>query len=429
MTLSLLSLADSPELFSNIIAYLHRTDTFSLLLTCKSLYPIAHQWLWSTLDLSEYPLFFNHEDSVSNQGRYKLAQLLKIYRSDLSGLKQIQNIHLNGGVFSKTSVTRTSGLMGTLGDQLYRRSIEPRHVSLDISSPTLHRDKFKHNLSDIFDLTKLTKINLTLYLRNRILSSDDQEALWDSSEEWEDNQPGNRSPQQRFADYDVIGDSDTGNIREQAKLLSGLLFSTPNLVHLCLATNSSRYEPVELYNFAKALKALQRTVLALRKLRVIELHGLIFHPCFFLHPPESVRVFRIESGGTGNVSAAWWKKFAACPFTNVEEMTLNTQHMALGNWTSSDDEEEQQNDIKFWIFGVGDVKMGNLRKFRAPLLETLQISHGPLDLLECVLKKNPQLDEDSVKRLSAACMLDKAYKMETADLMDENVYCDENQVC
>ncbi|KAF3220293.1 hypothetical protein TWF679_009671 [Orbilia oligospora] len=110
-------------------------------------------------------------------------------------------------------------------------------------------------------------------------------------------------------------------------------------------------------------------------------------------------------------------------------MTLNTQHMALGNWTSSDDEEEQQNDIKFWIFGVGDVKMGNLRKFRAPLLETLQISHGPLDLLECVLKKNPQLDEDSVKRLSAACMLDKAYKMETADLMDENVYCDENQVC
>lgn len=134
MTLSLLSLADSPELFSNIIAYLHRTDTFSLLLTCKSLYPTAHQRLWSTLDLSEYPLFFNHEDAVSNQGRHKLAQLLKIYRSDLSGLKQIQNIYLNGGVFSKTSVTRTSGLMGTLGDQLYRRSIEPRHVSLDISS-------------------------------------------------------------------------------------------------------------------------------------------------------------------------------------------------------------------------------------------------------------------------------------------------------
>ncbi|KAK6499032.1 hypothetical protein TWF481_011601 [Arthrobotrys musiformis] len=476
MVLSLVSLADSPELFSNVIAYLNRTDTFSLLLTCKALYPAAHQRLWSTLDLSEYPLFFNHEDAISNQGRHKLAQLLKIYRSDLSGLKLVHTLHLNGGVFSKTSVTRTSGLMGTLGDQLYRRSMEPRHVSLDISStycdiglessnsytskdglfflqvlkdysrsrapvfftlhltadfigPTLHRDKFKINLSDILDLTKLTKLNLTLYLRNRILSTDDQEALWDSGEEWEDNQPGNRSPQQKFADYDVIGDSDTGNIREQAKLLSGLLFSTPNLIDLCLATNSSRYEPVELYNFAKALKALQRTVLALRKLRVLELHGLIFHPCFFLHPPESVKVFRVESGGASNVSAAWWKKFAACPFTNVEEMTLNTQHMALGNWTSSDDEEEQQTDIKFWIFGVGDVKIQGLRKFRAPLLETLQITHGPLDLLECILKKNPNLDEDSASRLGAACALDKAYKMDSTDLMDENMYCDQGPIC
>ncbi|KAK6339840.1 hypothetical protein TWF718_009230 [Orbilia javanica] len=361
--------------------------------------------------------------------------------------------------------------MGTLGDQLYRRSIEPRHVSLDISStccdigleyissytskdglfflqvlkdysrsrapvffslhlttdfigPTLHRDKFKHNLSDILDLTKITKLNLTLYLRNRILSTDDQEALWDSGEDCDENQSGNRSPQQRFADYDVIGDSDTGNIREQAKLLSSLLFSTPHLVHLCLVTNSSRYEPVELYNFAKALKTLQRTVFALRKLRVLELHGLIFHPCFFLSPPESVRVFRVESGGTSNVSAAWWKKFAACAFTNVEEMTLNTQHMALGSWTSNDDEEEQQHDIKFWIFGIGDVKMVNLKKFNAPPFEALQITHGPMDLLECVLRKNPNLDVDSAQRLAAACALDRAHKMDASDLMEGTVYYD-----
>ncbi|KAK6352229.1 hypothetical protein TWF730_009059 [Orbilia blumenaviensis] len=384
----------------------------------------------------------------------------------------IQKILLNGGAFSKTGVTRSSGLLGTLGDQLYRRSIEPRHVSLDISShclqpmgtpstkdglfffqvlkdysrsrapvffslhltadfigPTLHRDNFKHNLGDIIDLTKLTKINLTLTLRNRILSTDDREALWDSGEEWEDNQPGNRSPQQRFADYDVIGDSDTGNIREQAKLLSGLLFGTPNLIHLSLATNSSRYEPVELYNFAKALRGLQRTVLGLRKLKVMELHGLIFHPCFFLHPPESVKIFRVESGGISNVSAAWWKKFAACAFTNVEEMVLDTQHMSLGSWTSGDDEEEQQTDIKFWIFGVGDVKIESLRKFRAPLLETLQINHGPLDLLECVLKKNPNLDEDSARRLGAACALDQAYKSEAMNLMNGNVYYGQNGPC
>ncbi|KAK6523494.1 hypothetical protein TWF281_001475 [Arthrobotrys megalospora] len=459
--LSFLSLADSPELLSNIIAYLNPTDTFSLLLTCKSLYPTAHQRLWATLDLSEYPLFFETGNAIGNQGRHKLAQLLQIYRSDLSGLRLIQNLKLNGGVFSKSSVMRTSGLLGTLGDQFYRRSIEPRHVSIDISSvylentfytsdvvfflqvlkdysrsrapvffsldltadfigPTLHRDKFRHNLSDIVDLTKLTRINLTLTLRNRILSSDDQAALWDSGEEWEDNQPGNRSPQQRFADYDVVGDSDTGNIREQAKLLSGLLFATPNLVHLSLATNSSRYEPVELYNFAKALRGLQRTVLGLRKLKVMELHGLIFHPCFFLQPPESVKVFRVGSGGTSNVSAAWWKKFAACTFTNVEEMTLNTQHMGLGSWTSGDDEEEQQHDLKFWIFGVGDVKMEGLRRFSAPLLETLQINHGPLDLLECVLKRNKNLDEDSIKRLGAACALDEAYKTEATNLLAGN---------
>lgn len=137
------------------------------------------------------------------------------------------------------------------------------------------------------------------------------------------------------------------------------------------------------------LKGLQSAITDLKHLRGLSLSGYLFHPSFFIIPPENTKSLTIKQ----EVSIAWWRKFAQCPFMGLEDLTMETRHAGtelISEWLSSDEEEvrfyESAHEFEFLL---GDLEIRGLKNFRT----YSDYYYRPDDFSELLRRKNPGLQE------------------------------------
>ncbi|KAF3290354.1 hypothetical protein EYR41_011891 [Orbilia oligospora] len=130
------------------------------------------------------------------------------------------------------------------------------------------------------------------------------------------------------------------------------------------------------------LENLQRVFLELRCLHSLVIDGFIFDPHFFLCLPKGLREFRILRA----MGQEWWKQFAKHPFVGLQSLFLHVetdQFFDLAEDVCSDNS-----------FTLGCVSVSGLRNFKI-----FGRSKLPIDLEDCIVRNNPNLDEDSLRHI------------------------------
>ncbi|KAF3921287.1 hypothetical protein ABW21_db0207346 [Orbilia brochopaga] len=391
---SITSLA--PELLSAIVSHLPRHDLTSLLRVDRHFHDIATRQLWRTLYISGSswnPGFWGGEAGYSDTP-LDARRCEKLVASGARGLKYTRRLVLlasalkNGGGASALLEMVKRGVesgemrllvveivnlnvMGMSSDFLsYLKTCVSSQQSCSVSielkrafAPSLPR--FCEKLPQAIDLSRLTALDLE-----------------------------HRPP-------------DSGEKQDPIMGLTGLLSATKNLTRLQLEMKvwwgGPRYFPQE------PLRQLQSAVTALSKLRFLDVSGPLFHPSSFLAPPVGTTSVKYS----GTVSFAWWRQLARCPFEGTRELELNLEYPLLLDmlgWASLHEEETAWATKRDSVHGktistildeqflLGDVMFTGLEWFR------MVHNHervAPVDVEECVVRRNPRLARGCVKSLRA----------------------------
>ncbi|KAK6507162.1 hypothetical protein TWF481_005610 [Arthrobotrys musiformis] len=177
---------------------------------------------------------------------------------------------------------------------------------------------------------------------------------------------------------------------DNIRRLTTLLQQVPFLNHLELdgpEHDNDRFEtPIE--PLLPELRRLQSAILGLKKLYKLATSELLFHPSFFITPPENARKVTISQV----VSREWWRQFSQCPFAGVEELVLIVHaDYRPEAWASPDDIDNRAGE---WgsVFKIGSLAVTGLKRLKWPTNDL-----APHDFFELALARNPGLDEESRK--------------------------------
>ncbi|KAF3911528.1 hypothetical protein ABW20_dc0108787 [Dactylellina cionopaga] len=427
-----------PELLSLILTHLDLKDTFSFLRTCKALYPISHRHLWSTLHLCDRiplkykgppcpPFVHNPFNAIGNDGCRRLAKAIREFGDDKLGFEYIRGLVLEPEVFARSTACMKDGVLKVLGDRIEAGDVGITWVKVSVWSSYLETsddppagiERFlrilkrysegktaeefssildvnfiasispwyspKCSLFDLIDTTKITSLDLQLDLYDD--EDEEGELLMSNSQE---NEGDNAEDGDSDADDEDATDTTPmveGIAAKQIRDLTRLLTEAVNLRTMKLVTDSEDrpYTPPPIYKLAHLLNKLQTAFTGLKRLNWLYLRGEIFHPSFFIAPPENVRDLKIKC----IVSVAWWRRFAACPLTGVRDLTIYNRPVERGGWMSGKDEDDYDamgDEVTglWWLplpFDVNEVKVEGLR--------TLWVQGGftPGDFVECIVKQ------------------------------------------
>ncbi|KAK6360583.1 hypothetical protein TWF730_006722 [Orbilia blumenaviensis] len=414
----------APEILGSIPSFLPDEDLLSLVQTSKYIASTCMPYLWSTLVITEPAESLYEFRDLSPL--YRLSELVDQFGVDAVGLQHTRTVRIISlqDTFSKRAETVKNGFHKLLGDLIESGRIHPRKLQLKDSSRFVDRDGncFDPNSPRLcidllrrlitYSKTKnpsefsmeldvgtlppfikaglvtpllLTKLSMRQVLRNRYVAF-----RWSRYIEryWEDM-------------YEI-----DDNFGEELTVLTQLLTEAVNLRELSIFPESKRYGPGPLSDLSEPLKELQAAVNGLKKLEALTIvagcqsdgGGVFFHPSFFLSPPENCR--SVKYGST--VSIAWWRKFAAHPFTGVEELTLCVRKMSprfFGWMTEGEDEEmvgrwRTRNKIQ-----LGSVALTGLKKLTLSGDRHAELNGYPTDLETCIYIKNRGLDEEYRKKM------------------------------
>ncbi|KAF3144400.1 hypothetical protein TWF569_007081 [Orbilia oligospora] len=139
------------------------------------------------------------------------------------------------------------------------------------------------------------------------------------------------------------------------------------------------------------IEDLQNAITNLKYLKCLKVSGLIFHPSFFLIPPESVTILGLRQ----TVSISWWRKFAQCPLVNVTELKMKASYLGTrldgdpSGWLGEDDKEANEAKDKNCKFFLGGLAMQNLREF----VSFRPYFYWPEDFWDLLLERNKGLEK------------------------------------
>ncbi|RVD82329.1 uncharacterized protein DFL_006757 [Arthrobotrys flagrans] len=424
------------ELVSLILIQLSLRDTLSLLQTCKSLYPPSLHHLYSTLHLCDRipgkyrgppcpPFTHNPLRAVGNDGCRALARTINEFEKRgevMPGVGFIRGLVLEPEVFARSTACMRDGLLRVLGDRIEEGGVAVRWVKVSVwgsyletldDPPTgierflgiLKRysegkkaDEFsiildtnfissisqwfkpKCSIFDLIDLEKVTSLDLQIFLHDdeyeddfRMSSSEDEGDIKEDAD-----------------DEEVYEDRILETIAgKQATDLTALLTRTVNLRSLKLATDNEdrQYNPPPIERMASVLNNLQTAFLGLKQLEWLYLRGEMFHPSWFITPPQNVKTLKIKCV----VSVAWWRRFANAELKGVKDLIIYNSKAEMDSWMSETDKDDyymEPDDDEFGMayattpkeFDLGSVKVEGLREF------WLQGGFRPQDLGECIAK-------------------------------------------
>ncbi|KAK6349085.1 hypothetical protein TWF730_009844 [Orbilia blumenaviensis] len=276
---------------------------------------------------------------------------------------------------------------------------------------TLSTDLSPAKVTRLFDVRKLTKLNITFNVSpwssipkgdQNILDASTAEYKNSTVEElytlrmqaYEKNAYGKASPQ-------VIGDI-VG--------LNKLLMGAHNLEHLQLnpvIAMHKRYLPLDI--IPPELEELKETFSKMKKLRSLELGAFLFHLSILFPIPENVE--RLFFKSSQYYSKSWWMQFAKYKFANLKELrfdynpSFREYHMydSNGNPPLHRDNTLKTPDEIENGYKIGSVEITTLERFfydRTHNVAFDQHFSFPTDLVRCITKKNESLDPNIKRSLA-----------------------------
>ncbi|EGX44113.1 hypothetical protein AOL_s00210g94 [Orbilia oligospora ATCC 24927] len=443
---SLVGLSQAPETLYLILEYLENKDLFSLLLTCKSLYPACYCELWSMLGFGGFNPINPTRRTVSSKGYARFRDAIDTFGADNLGFKYTKFLGLGASLFQNKY--RRLGLGKKLGDLLETGKLAPRVVRVRLHpwgrcslksitassnmSPGIFRynwcdtkslevvdipQEFKeevghilvglktysktkspedlsislqtelvHSIPQLFDLEKITTYELAVYFYER-----GRKKSWSTPDS-----------------HNNIGD----HILELKSLLAGMT----NLKHFSWNMNfRSTYRDVFLIEkFATEFDELQAVFTKMQYLESLALLDYLFHPSFFLIPPKTVK--KLEYGG--NLSNIWWRRFAKYPFIGVEDLFIHAVEPFKGYPTNGFLPPDSIEDVNTLL--LGEVAITGLKKCTLGICDE-ESSSRPLDLGECILQKNRDLEHsisNAIAENRAHMLVLRAYSKISDKLFD-----------
>ncbi|KAK6532685.1 hypothetical protein TWF281_006864 [Arthrobotrys megalospora] len=303
---------------------------------------------------------------------------------------------VNGVKSGKTNVTNATLIISKLA--IYNKNFQPLFCALKRHSYTRSISEFSITslvtylrpleATHLFDVTKLTKLSLTF-------------------------------PQQLSSDKGVL--DDITNLKDLFK-------GAHNLEELILNPSARFKGPKSVKDISQELEELKEEFRTLRRLHTFKLDIFLFHPSFFLPMPESVKTLSL--GHIAQYTKSWWAEFAKYPFKNLEHLNFTlceTDHCfnisGLATHLCTEDPPFVV-DTRSRI--LGDVEIRGLKRLTCQRMEKPYL---PMDLIPCIMKRNPGLDEDVKQTLSIdySRALVSTCKEELAEAMKCGMYDTETE--
>ncbi|KAK6527365.1 hypothetical protein TWF281_010545 [Arthrobotrys megalospora] len=398
---SLIKLSKVPEVLFIILKYLKHRELFKLLLTCKALYPACYLQLWSSMD-------------VCGVHAARLIKLIEERGADTLGFTHTKFFRLPLSDWCKP-----------LAGLLTSGSLNPRTVELemqagDMNSTNHYSLEETANLSELmkYSKTKSSK-DLSIHLKAEIVRDIPQILDLDKITRYQlhiwYHEPGYGRKSWSTDDY-----STAAHIKELTELLSQLV----NLKYFSWKTQIYKYNQFEISDDGEESRELQKLQTAftnMQHLKTLILKSFLFHPSFFLTPPKSTKILKLE----GEQSPSWWRKFAACPFIGVENLSVKSPQYSYFQETQMKyfvrTEEARQNINELML---KDVAITSLSCFSADEHKEHERPHVralPVDLEECIFQKNGRLGKGFRRRAAynhAAMLLGSSTQRITRSLDD-----------
>ncbi|KAK6511542.1 hypothetical protein TWF481_000454 [Arthrobotrys musiformis] len=436
-----LTLSAAPELLYSVLEYLEPADTFSLLLTCRNIHPIAYKHLWRTIHLYNHsrwragmprstsrmrrfyqgaitrtPAVAALEDKTSD----KLASIIDTLGPQDTGLPFTRKLVFHPRCLKDTHGFFRSSLAKNVGDLMQDGvlNINCVQLSLDVVidgdgngdgavsrfltqlkeySESKPPEQFSIILATYLDkevpriihIERITVLNLNI--RSADLSRSRGVVLGDDSDAYSDPEPESDS---EFSDASSYQDGTAYKDKTQfnteiAERLTSLLSRCENLLTLTIHMNGIDNRPGARYvdlKLSPHLQDLQAAFYNLPKLRKLTFRSTLFHPSFFIAPPESTRTVNYE----GLLSNRWFQSFKKCPFTNVKQLSIHINPDSYNQSLRCKPDFEPQ--------PLGDIAVSSLTSFSYE--ETSSKVHIP-DIIPCILRRNKNLDRTSKEKLLA----------------------------
>ncbi|KAF3226371.1 hypothetical protein TWF106_000864 [Orbilia oligospora] len=434
---SLLTVARAPELIDEVLDYLDPKDTVSLLLTCRTLYPLCNRQLWSNLRLYQTE---SQEDCTKDLCK-KLLTTIQTNKIQRTGLVNTKKIILHYESLNRTGGFVESGLIQEFGTLLSCGYLSPHFVELHL--PRIDVNKLGFNLLSyatraprmseqlkdklrtcekvtwflgcLKDVSSRIQHNFSLSVHVPL----DPEVLntWrllDISKiteitvdiDWKINHPRDQYLQVRTEDgYDL--DASYANT-QLSHTLSTFLREAPNIRKLWISTSFDYYEGQKRgygdLEASDSLEDLQDAFTSLSKLQILSIRGKFFHPSFFITPPDSTRTVIYE----GVFSDKWFNQFCQCHFVNVTNMTVEL--------TAQDPKfamVQRNAEFEYSPYSVQDVAFTGIQNCRLELNGLEEVYADTLR--QAVLRRNRGLHIPSKERLSGS-IAENARKIAEASL-------------
>ncbi|KAF3170399.1 hypothetical protein EYR41_011653 [Orbilia oligospora] len=394
-----------PELLSNILTHLpSKREIFTLLLTSKRLYHSTYPHLWKRLESN-----IHERSTFSLSHRYRKTglrrlgdditdQVYNLNKDDILGFKYLKHIVFWAADLELGSVWVDSGLFGVVCGQIKAGRIRLRLLEVILERPEQVCDEAHEFLSVLKEHSKTWPQNLKI--RINIPWSDQFSQFMINNFRLEDI-TNLRLRSDADIPSDGVGEDVVEITIDNIKRLTNLLQRLPSLEILYLegSENTCERVPTLIQPLLPELSQLQNAILGLKRVQSLHIYGPLFHPSFFVTPPENVKKLTF----TRCFSWEWWRQFSQCPFSKVEELELCVDtDWIISEWGSLDyiDMRIQGENI---VYTMEKFELKSLKKFKTD--RWVRSGFIPEGFFDTLVANNPGLNEESRKH----CEIMKEY--------------------
>ncbi|KAK6508398.1 hypothetical protein TWF506_010491 [Arthrobotrys conoides] len=404
----------APELVFQICSYLDSQDLPNLLPTCRYLHHAVSGYL---------------HDEASKTTLQVLSEAKSNHFYGIEFKKKIKSggddtvIGLDVLIEAIETLLKEKTKSVTMSFSVSRESIRPEGhrdllLALKAFSYTRPASQFSINsltaevspdeLSRVFDVRKLTRLNITFHVNpwNKIPKYDSG-VLDVECTEYRDGTIEYRQTlrEKAYEKYNLP----SPEILEDISGLNKLLTRAQNLEHLQLYPMVLHYKKFRpLKSLPPELEELGNTFKNLKKLRSLELDEFLFHASFFLPAPENLE--RLLLKNIQYYSKAWWLQFAKYKFTNLKELYIDYDPVFRQYSTYESDTPFLHRDGTLKTpdeiengFKLENVEIKSLEKFIYERTHNSLFNKHfcfPVDLVPCIVRRNEGLDP-KIKRALA----------------------------
>ncbi|KAF3128519.1 hypothetical protein TWF594_011572 [Orbilia oligospora] len=427
---SLVGLSQAPETLYLILKHLDSNDLFSLLLTCKSLYPTCYCELWSALGFEGPNPINPTRRTVPVKGYTRFRDAIDTFGADNLGFKYTKFLGLGASIFRNrdrsldlgkklVGLLKTGKLAPSVADVRFnpwgRRSSKSIIVSSN-ANPDIPQEFTREMYQVLAGLKKYSETkspeNLSISLRTELVYTIPR--LFDL-EKITTYEVGlsfyHRGKNRSWSTPD--SPNNTGNhILELKTLLGGMT----NLKHFSWNMNfrTPHRDAFLIEKFTTEFDELQEVFTKMQYLESLALLDCLFHPSFFLIPPKTVK--KLEYGG--NLSNIWWRRFAKYSFTGVEDLFIRAIETSKECSMTAFLPPDSFEDVNTLL--LGEVAITGLKKCTLGLCGGWS-SFRPLDLGECIIQKNKHLEHsisDATAENRAQMLVCRAYSRISGKLLN-----------